>query len=68
MIGFLYHWFDWPNGGVLQNLIAWIIGLLMGASVPVWKLFKKLDRMHEHISLIHAHQLLHTPARQTRKA
>ena len=83
MIGFLYHWFDWPSGSVLTNLIA--SGVCVG--LAGWKLLAKLRKnhahmqaqvddlhdhiraVHAHVKLVHDHQLANTPKpRQTRKA
>ena len=65
MIAFLYHWFDWPNGAVLTNLIATAVCVGLAG----WKLLRKMHQIHEHLRLIHAHQIANTPKpRQTRKA
>jgi hypothetical protein len=72
VIGFLYHWFDWPSGSVLTNLIASAVCVGLAG----WKILAKLHRMHEHqkemhdeVRIVRQHQLEHTPKpRQTRKA
>jgi hypothetical protein len=73
VIGFLYHWFDFPDGSVLTNLIASAVCVGLAG----WKILAKmrdhaeamhmhLDDVHAHVKLIHEHQLAHTPKRQTR--
>lgn len=51
----LHDWFGWPDGSVLTNLVAWLIGLLMGLGVPVWRIFRKLDVIHQHAAAAHEH-------------
>lgn len=76
MIGFLYHWFDWPSGSVLTNLIASAVCVAFAGWRIVKRFNRRFDRLHSHldlvhghIKLVHEHQLAHTPKpRQTRKA
>ena len=48
---FLWHWFDFPNGGVLQNLVASGICVLFAA----WRIFVKLNVIHKHAEAAHMH-------------
>lgn len=49
MIAFLWHWFDWPQGSVLTNLIASAVCVGLAG----WKILAKLHRMHEHQKEMH---------------
>ena len=64
MIAFLYHWFDFPQGSVLTNLIASAVCVGLAG----WKILAKmrqhhealhahLAEVHDHVKLIHAHQV-----------
>jgi hypothetical protein len=68
--GILHDWFSWPNGSVLTNLVASGICVLFAA----WRIFKKLNKIHEHVKLVHAHvtlihdhQLAHSVAPKRKK-
>lgn len=63
----LHDWFGWPDGSVLTNLVAWLIGVVMGLGIPVWKLFKKLEQIHHHTSATHAHVVANVPVKRTAK-
>ena len=67
-VGFLYHWFDFPDGSVLTNLIASAVCVAFAGWRIVKHINKHFARIHDHLGLIHAHQLAHTPKpRQTRQ-
>lgn len=64
MIASLLHdWFAWPDGSVLTNLIAWVIGLGCGLGPTLWRIRKKLDAMHTHILDLHRHHGVETTGR-----
>ncbi len=56
MTAVLWHWFDFPGGGVLQNLVAsgfaFVAGLLVGRA---WskRLHAKIDTVHQHVLDLH---------------
>ena len=55
-----HDWFGWPTGAVLTNLVAWLIGLGCGLGPTLWKLHRKLDRIHTHILDLHRHHGVRT--------
>ena len=67
MIAFLYHWFDFPDGSVLTNLIASAVCVAFAGWRIVKHINKHFARIHDHLGLIHAHQVANTPAAKTRK-
>lgn len=67
-VAFLYHWFDWPQGSVLTNLIA--SGVCVGFAG--WRIVKRFNRLHAHLELVHGHlklihehQMANTPKKRT---
>lgn len=50
----LHEWFSWPNGSVLTNLVASMIGFVVGVTVPLARLFRKVNAMHDHVADLHA--------------
>ncbi len=56
----LWHtWFGYPDGSVLTNLVAWLIGLVCGLFPLLLRLERKLQRshreLHAKLDRIHEH-------------
>lgn len=62
-VGFLWHWFDFPGGSVLTNLVASVIW----ASLILWRLIKHMRGVHQHLDDVHEHlRMVHEHVAQVR--
>lgn len=49
LVSWLTSWFSFPNGSVLTNLIASVIGFVVGYFATIHRHFRKLHKSHEEL-------------------